>query len=61
LFFHFQHDALLEVYQKELTHGEISVIDFRNIVRDRVAKKQQSIMLKMEEQLLINSYNYWNF
>lgn len=56
-----QYDKLLEVYQKELTQGDISVIDFRNIVRDRVAKKQQSIMLKMEEQLLINSYNYWNF
>lgn len=56
-----QYDKLLEVYQKEFTHGNISVIDFRNIVRDRVTKKQQSIMLQMEEQLLINSYNYWNF
>lgn len=56
-----QYSQLLEVYKKELAHGDISVIDFRNIMRDKVAKMQQSIMLKMEEQLLINSYNYWNF
>jgi outer membrane protein TolC len=56
-----QYEQLLKVYQNELTQGDISVIDFRNIVRDRVTKKQQSIMLQMEKQLLINSYKYWNF
>lgn len=56
-----QYDNILKIYQKELTLGDISVIDFRNIVRDRVTKKQQSIMLQMEKQLLINAYNYWNY
>jgi len=56
-----QYDELLNVYQKELSQGDISVIDFRNIVRDRVTKKQQNIIMQMEKQLLINSYNYWNY
>lgn len=56
-----QYDQLYNAYRKELSQGEISVIDFKNLLKDIVAKKQESLLLKMEKQMLINSFNYWNY
>jgi len=56
-----KYDQLLKVYHVQLTQGEISVIDFKNIVKDIAAKKQDRLMLDMEKQALIVSYNYWNY
>lgn len=56
-----QYDKLLNIYNKELSQGEISVMDFKNLLKDIASKKQESLLLKMEKQLLINSYNYWNY
>ncbi|MFZ4412977.1 MAG: TolC family protein [Bacteroidales bacterium] len=56
-----QYDKLIEVYNKELIQGEISVMDYKNLLKDIAAKKQESLVLKMEKQAVINSYNYWNY
>ena len=56
-----QYDKLYSVYQNELSHGLISVMDFKNLLKDITAKKQDYLLLKMEKQLLVNSYNYWNY
>jgi len=56
-----QYDQLYNAYRKELSQGEVSVIDFKNLLKDIVAKKQESLLLKMEKQMLINSFNYWNY
>jgi len=56
-----KYDQLLKVYHFQLTQGEISVIDFKNMVKDIAAKKQDRLILAMEKQALIVSYNYWNY
>lgn len=56
-----QYDKLYEVYQKELSQGQISIMDFKNLLKDITAKKQEMTLMKMEKQVLINSYNYWNY
>jgi outer membrane protein TolC len=56
-----RYDQLYEVYQKEFEQGLVSVMDFKNLLKDITAKKQESILLKMEKQVLVNSYNYWNY
>lgn len=56
-----QYDKLQEVYSKELSQGEISVMDYKNFTRDVAAKKQENVLLKMEKLALINTYNYWNY
>jgi outer membrane protein TolC len=56
-----QYDQLFNTYQKELSQGEISIMDFKNLVKDIAAKKQEGLLLKMDKQMLINSYNYWNY
>lgn len=56
-----QYDKLNDTYSRELSLGEISVMDFKNLLRDIAAKKQELHLLKMERLILINSYNYLNY
>jgi hypothetical protein len=56
-----QYDKLKNTYSMELSQGEVSVMDFKNLLRDISSKKQEIVNLKMERQILINSYNYLNF
>jgi hypothetical protein len=56
-----QYRKLYDTYSRELAIGEASVMDFKNLIRDISAKKQEILILEMERQLLINSYNYLNY
>lgn len=56
-----QYDNLYDVFSKELATGEVSVMDFKNLVKDMAVKKQELLQLRLEKQLLINSYNYLNY
>lgn len=52
---------LYDAYSRELSQGEVSVMDYKNLLKDIAAKKQEILQLKMEKQFLINSYNYLNY
>ncbi len=56
-----QYDKLYNAYSRELSLGEASVMDFKNLLKDIAAKKQETLLLKMERLLLINSYNYLTY
>lgn len=55
------YEHLADAYSKELSMGEASVMDFKNLLKDISAKKQELLQLKLEKQFLINSYNFLNF
>jgi hypothetical protein len=56
-----QYYNLLKMYSSELSRGEISIMDYKNLIKDIAAKNQELLLLKMEKQALINLYNYWNY
>jgi outer membrane protein TolC len=56
-----QYRSLYDAYSKELSQGEVSVMDFKNLVKDIAARNQEILQLRMEKQLLINSFNYLNY
>jgi len=56
-----RYGKLYDAYSKELSLGEASVMDFKNLIKDIAANQQEILQLKMEKQLLINSYNYLNY
>ncbi len=56
-----QYKNLLSLYKKELRQGQVSIMDFKNLIRDIEAKKQNKVLLQMQRQNLINAYNYWNY
>jgi small-conductance mechanosensitive channel len=56
-----QYKRLYEAYVKELSLGEASVMDFKNLMKDISALNHELLQLKTEKQFLINSYNYFNY
>jgi outer membrane protein TolC len=56
-----QYQTLLNVYSKEFSQGEITALDYKNLLKDISSKLHEKLLLKIERQTLINSYNYWNF
>jgi len=56
-----EYKNLYDLYSLELSQGQVSIMDFKNLVRDISAKKQEDLRLKIQKQILVNSYNYWNF
>ena len=56
-----QYEKLYKVYEQEISHGLVSVMDYKNLLKDITTKKQDYLLQKMEKQLLVNSYNYWNY
>jgi len=56
-----EYEKLIKLYKLELQQGQVSIMDVKNIIRDVSAKQQENLRLKMQKQMLINSYNYWNY
>lgn len=56
-----QYKTLFDVYTRELSQGEISALAYKYLLKDISAKMRERLLLKMEKQMLINSYNYWNY
>ena len=56
-----QYKTIIDAYNKEMTQGEISIMDVKNIYRDLASKQKDMLQLKMENRFLINAYNYWNY
>ncbi len=56
-----EYEKLIKLYQFELSQAQISIMDFKNLIRDIATKKQENLHLQIQKQMLINSYNYWNF
>lgn len=52
---------LVDIYYKEFSQTIISIMDYKNLLKDVNAKRQERLQLEMEKELLINSYNFWNY
>jgi len=55
------YNILLESYKKELTAGQISIIDFITILKRKASLIGEYHLLFLQKQSLINAYNYWNW
>ena len=56
-----QYEKLLGLYKIQLSQAEISVMDYKYLIKEISAKKQETLLLEMEKQVVINAYNYWNY
>ena len=56
-----QYSKLLEMYKIQLGVAEISVMDYKYLIKEISTKKQETLLLEMEKQLVINAWNYWNY
>lgn len=52
---------LVSAYELQLSHGNISIMDYKNLLKDVAAKQQEATLARIEKESLISSYNYWNY
>ena len=55
------YNSLMTFYKKEFMQGQLSVINYINTLKNRMAVNRDYLLLQTNRQLLINLYNYWNW
>jgi outer membrane protein TolC len=56
-----EYKDLIGIYQSELALNTVSIMDLKNLVNEMAVKEQEMVLLNMERQALINTFNYWNY
>ena len=52
---------LLEYYKKEVNTGQQSVVAYITTIKNLAALQRDYVLMQSNKQLLINTYNYWNW
>lgn len=52
---------VLSDYRKEIQAGQLSVIDYITVLRNKIQAEKDRMLLQTNQQLLIAAYNYWNW
>lgn len=55
------YQTLLNSYRKELTNGQITVIDYVTTLRNYINTQNEWVTVQTQRFQLINAYNYWNW
>ena len=53
--------SLLELYRTLFVSGEVSLLEYINVLKSYVSFKNDIIVNKNQQLLIINEYNYWNW
>lgn len=56
-----EYDVILSNYDKEIAHGQRSVLDYIIVLRSRIQTQQEILLAQTNKQLAITAYNYWNW
>ncbi len=56
-----EYTRILSDYKKEMQAGQLSVIDYILILRDKIQAEQDRMLLQTNRQLLTAAFNYWNW
>lgn len=56
-----EYNQLLEMCQKELQAGQISVFDYITTLKNIISARRQKMIIEADRQLAVNAYNYYNW
>lgn len=56
-----EYDKLMNLYQQEVQTGQLSIIIYVNVLKSMAMLQRDFVLMQANEQLLINTYNYWNW
>lgn len=56
-----EYDSVLSGYEKEMQAGQVSVLDYITVLRNKIQAERDYLLLQMNRQLVIVAYNYWNW
>lgn len=52
---------VLACYEKEMRAGLVSVLDYITVLRNRIQNERDCMLLETNRQLIMATYNYWNW
>ncbi len=55
------YEILLNLYKKEILTGQLSIINYITTLKNMATIQRDNAILFSQKQLLINTYNYWNW
>ncbi len=55
------YETLLTLYRNQFAAGEVSMIDYINILKGYISYKNEIILNRNQQLTIINEYNYWNW
>lgn len=55
------YDEVLSSYAKEVEAGQVSVLDYITVLRNKIQAERDCLLLRTNRQLVITTYNYWNY
>ena len=55
-----EYECVLSDYAREITAGQVSVLDYITVLRNRIQTEKDCLLLRTNRQLVIATYNYWN-
>ncbi len=56
-----EYNKLIAAYKSELVRGQISVLNLVTVLKDLTTLQQDFITIQTQQQLLLNTYNYWKW
>jgi outer membrane protein TolC len=56
-----EYKKLMDYYRKEVLTGQLSVVIYINILKNLAMLQRDYVLMQANKQLLINTYNYWNW
>ncbi len=55
-----EYDKVLSAYAKEVEEGQVSVLDYITVLRNKIQAERDTLLLQTNRHLIIATYNYWN-
>lgn len=56
-----QYESVLSDYGREMAAGQVSVLDYITVLRNKIQTERDRLLLRTNKQLVIAAYNYWNW
>ena len=56
-----KYDEVLSAYAKEVEAGQVSVLDYITVLRNKIQAERDCLLLHTNRQLVVATYNYWNY
>lgn len=56
-----EYDQVLDAYAREVREGQVSVLDYLTVLRNKTEAERQYRLLMTNRQLAIAAFNYWNW
>lgn len=55
------YEQVLNSYKKEIISGQLSIINYTTVLKNMATAQNDLSLLYSQQQLLVNTYNYWNW